>query len=236
MRESHMNEREAHAKQFEDSHSALLLERSKLETMMRLADKQTDKLNGAKNTAVNVAEEAYQKLEKEREKLIQMQNEYEIKKRELKFQEKQLLNTKTELETAVNSALARESVAEKLITKAKSMEAVLQFKIKMLQSHFKDIVSREREISSAKLSLSHERLQFEILRKNLDKSRCNLCKLDENIEESGNMGVVITEIFNEPIKTIELDLEDNENNNKSIGLDAELMKLKMGILTNYDLE
>lgn len=236
MRESHMNEREAHAKQFEDSHSALLLERSKLETMMRLADKQTDKLNGAKNTAVNVAEEAYQKLEKEREKLIQMQNEYGIKKRELKFQEKQLLNTKTELETAVNSALARESVAEKLITKAKSMEAVLQFKIKMLQSHFKDIVSREREISSAKLSLSHERLQFEILRKNLYKSRCNLCKLDENIKESGNMGVVITEIFNEPIKTIELDLEDNENNNKSVGLDAELMKLKMGILTNYDLE
>lgn len=236
IRESLKHEREAHAKQFEDLHSASLLERSKLETMMRLAHKQTDIMNGARNTAANIAEEAYQKLEEEREKLTQMQNEYEIKKRELKFQEKQLLRTKTDLETAVNSTLARESIAEELITKAKSMEAVLQFKIKMLQSHFKDIVSREKEISSAKLSLSHERMQFEILRKNLYKSRCSLCKMHEKIEDSENMGIVITEICNEPKQSIELDLEHNEINNKSAGLDSKLMKLKMGILTNFDLE
>lgn len=93
-------------KQIEEERMNLVTEKAKIETNLRL-QKRTDTGNSSRaeiEAAIKVAEEAGRQADIERDRLIEIQKQYEQKRRQLTDKENTLRSKEIEMEETISSA------------------------------------------------------------------------------------------------------------------------------------
>jgi Fas-binding factor 1 len=184
LKQMQLLEHENLKKQIQDEKITILEERSKLETMARLGQKQESQISRAEiDAAVKVAEDASKQADTEREKLLEIQRQFEMKKRELVNQESQLRVKENELEMAISAAKMKELNAENAYKNIKRSEQNLAMKYQLFQRQMRELGEREDRLAREKIEMSKERLELQALRKKLYQSRCSLCKIGERSQE-----------------------------------------------------
>lgn len=93
----------------EDEKQKLIIEAAKLQTTARLSENsQRSASNVEVETAIKVAQDATRQADLERERLMAVQRQFELRKRELIDQESTLHSKQMELESALSAVAARE--------------------------------------------------------------------------------------------------------------------------------
>ncbi|XP_021708763.1 putative protein tag-278 [Aedes aegypti] len=170
-----------------DEKTLLQEEKVKIDTLSKIQKKDQSEISRAEiDAAIKVAEDAAKQADVERERLLQLQRQFESKRRELINQESQVRNKSSELETAINSAKMKELNAENAFKSIKRAEQNLQMKMQLVQRQFREISEREDRLSKDKIELSKERLELQSMRKRLQSTRCSLCKIGERSQEIGD--------------------------------------------------
>ncbi|XP_065079447.1 fas-binding factor 1 [Ochlerotatus camptorhynchus] len=170
----------------QDERQLLLEEKVKIETLSKIQKKDQLDLSRAEiDAAIKVAEDAAKQADVERERLLQLQRQFETKRRELINQESQLRTKSSELETAISSAKMKELNAENAFKGIKRAEQNLQLKIQLVQRQFREISEREDRLSKEKIAFSKERLELQTIRKRMQTTRCSLCKIGDRSQEMG---------------------------------------------------
>lgn len=96
-------------KQIEEERMNLITEKTKLETNARLQKRSDSHTSRAEiEAALKVAEEAGRQADIERERLIDVQKQYEAKRRELSKEEHKMRSKQNELDEAMSVAIAKE--------------------------------------------------------------------------------------------------------------------------------
>ncbi|KXJ83964.1 hypothetical protein RP20_CCG024917 [Aedes albopictus] len=171
----------------QDEKTLLQEEKTKIDTLSKIQKKDQREISRAEiDVAIKVAEDAAKQADVERERLLQLQRQFEAKRRELINQESQLRTKSSELETAINGAKLKELNAENAFKSIKRAKQNLQMKIQLVQRQFREISEREDRLSKDKIELSKERLELQSMRKRLQSTRCSLCKIGERSQEIGD--------------------------------------------------
>lgn len=103
----------------------LITEKAKLETNLRLQKRPDSHTSRAEiEAALKVAEEAGRQADTERERLIDVQKQYETKRRELSKEEHAMRAKQTDLDEAINVAKAKEV---NLVTLTKLIPITFQY-------------------------------------------------------------------------------------------------------------
>ncbi|XP_058832517.1 fas-binding factor 1 [Topomyia yanbarensis] len=170
-----------------DEKQLLLEEKAKLETLDKIQKQDRTDLSRAEiDAAIKVAEDAAHQCDQERERLLQLQRQYETKRREMIGQESQLRAKSSELENAISNARTRVMAAESAFKSIKRAEQNMQLKMQLVQRQFREVSEREDRLAKDKIELSKERLELQSMRKRLQTNRCNLCKIGERSQEIGD--------------------------------------------------
>ncbi|XP_058462971.1 trichohyalin [Malaya genurostris] len=181
---------EEHARmmqKIQDEKQQLLAEKAKLETLGKIHRQDRSDLSRAEiDAAIKVAENASHESDMERERLLQLQRQYETKRRELINQENQLRAKSNELENSIGRARTREMAAESAFKNVKRAEQNMHLKLQLVQRQFREVSEREDRLAKDKIELSKERLELQSLRKRLQTNRCSLCKINEKSQEMGD--------------------------------------------------
>ncbi|XP_063709114.1 cingulin-like protein 1 [Culicoides brevitarsis] len=208
-------------KQIEEERMNLITEKAKIETNLRLQKRPDTHTSRAEiEAALKVAEEAGRQADIERERLIDVQRQYETKRRELSKEEHSMRAKQLELEEAINVAKAKEKMAETSLKNVKTLERNILIKLQVLQRHKKELHERESKLSIEKLNLSRERMQLDNVRRKQLDNRCSLCKIGEKSMEISNLLSTTTPNDNIPEQNI-FDTADDD-----IDVDLSLNKLR----------
>lgn len=96
-------------KKLEEEKAGLLIEKAKLETIARVQPLSNNDTSRAEiEAAVKIAQDAARQADEERERLFETQRRFEVKKRELIDKEQALREKEINLDSAINSAKAKE--------------------------------------------------------------------------------------------------------------------------------
>lgn len=170
----------------QEERQLLLEEKAKIDTLSKIQEKDQSDLSRAEiDAAIKVAEDAAKQADVERERLLELQRQFESKRRELINQESQLQTKSSELETAINSAKVKQLNAENSFKGIKRVEQNLRLKMQFVQRQFREISEREDNLSKEKIALSKERLELQTIRKRMQTMRCSSCKIGERSQEIG---------------------------------------------------
>ncbi|XP_058065542.1 fas-binding factor 1 homolog [Anopheles bellator] len=185
---------------------ALLEEKAKFETMAQLHSKVHPgggsglSSRAEVEAAVKVAEEATHQADKEKERYLQLQRQFEAKRRELLSRESQLRETSAELESAIERARLRERNAENVYQGVRKAEQNAQLKMQLVQRQFREVSEREDRLAKDKIEFSKERLELQAIRRKLQQNRCSLCKIGEKSQEIGDLLTTNTDSVADDLK------------------------------------
>ncbi|XP_035788320.1 fas-binding factor 1 homolog [Anopheles albimanus] len=183
---------------------ALLEEKVKLETMAQLQSS-SSQLKGATSqaeidAAIKVTEEATRQADKEKDRYLQLQRQFETKRRELLSREGYLRERSDELETAMERARQRERNAENVYRSVRKAEQNLQLTMQLVQRQFREVSEREDRLAKEKIELSKERLELQAVRRKLQQTRCSLCRIGEKSQEIGDLLTTNTDSVADDLK------------------------------------
>ncbi|XP_058122456.1 fas-binding factor 1 homolog [Anopheles ziemanni] len=183
----------------------LLEERAKLETMAQLQSKSLPVAGGGGSrveveAALKVAEEAARQADVEKERYLQLQRQFEAKRRELMTRESKLRESTDEMESAIERARLRERNAENVYRSLRRAEQNVQLKVELVQRQFREVSEREDRLAKDKIELSKERLELQATRRKLQQTRCSLCKIGEKSQEIGELLTTNTDSVADDLK------------------------------------
>ncbi|XP_049542535.1 fas-binding factor 1 homolog [Anopheles darlingi] len=183
---------------------ALLEQKVKLETMAQLQSS-SSQLKGTTSqaeidAAIKVTEEATRQADKEKDRYLQLQRQFETKRRELLSREGHLRERSDELESAIERARQRERNAENVYRSVRKAEQNLQLKMQLVQRQFREVSEREDRLAKEKIELSKERLELQAVRRKLQQTRCSLCKIGEKSQEIGDLLTTNTDSVADDLK------------------------------------
>lgn len=188
LKESVLKEQQIVSEEIQAERLKITEEKVKLETLKKLNESQRPNksiLENEVNIAIKVAKEAAHQSDLEREALMGIQRQFELKKREMIDYENRIRRKEAELEMVLQVAKQREHKAEEIIRHLKAMEQKILIKYQQLSVNVQDFVQREKKLNSEQQILSKERLELQNLRKQMnDKNASNskLAQLQDNIE------------------------------------------------------
>lgn len=154
---------------------AIVTEKSRLETAARL--NQNYDINKGKaeiEAALQVAKEATELTDNEREKLCRKQCELEILKRSLVDRERKLQMKEHEIENVAKMAEQKYRDGEKALLEARTIENRCSDRLKDIQRHSSSLAIREKKLAEDKIALSKERLS---LHNRVAENQCGLCRV-----------------------------------------------------------
>uniref|UniRef100_A0A182IYH0 Fas-binding factor 1 C-terminal domain-containing protein n=1 Tax=Anopheles atroparvus TaxID=41427 RepID=A0A182IYH0_ANOAO len=183
----------------------LLEERTKLETMAQLQSKSLPLAGGGSSrveveAALKVAEEAARQADAEKERYLQLQRQFEAKRRELMTRESKLRERTDEMESVIERARLRERNAENVYRSLRRAEQNVQLKVELVQRQFREVSEREDRLAKDKIELSKERLELQAIRRKLQQTRCSLCKIGEKSQEIGELLTTNTDSVADDLK------------------------------------
>ncbi|CRK87852.1 CLUMA_CG001639, isoform A [Clunio marinus] len=186
LKQSQLNEHAKLLKELEDERLKLQEEKARVEIAKTLQSRHSDDsgLSRAEiDAAVKYAEEAASESEKQRQRFIEMQRLYEIKRHELMDQENSLRVKQSELENSIFKMKQREKQAEQSVKQTKKTELMLMAKYQSLQKYTMELSERETKIAKERLDVNQEKLDLQSQRRKLFETRCSLCKIGEKADE-----------------------------------------------------
>ncbi|XP_055631374.1 fas-binding factor 1 [Toxorhynchites rutilus septentrionalis] len=193
LKQSQLEEHNVLRQKIENEKQLLLEEKAKLETLSKIQRKDSTEISRAEiEAAIKVAEDAAHQSDLERERLIELQRQFEIKKRAIINQGSVLRAKADALDNATSEAKMKELNAENAFKSVKRAEQNLQLKLQLIQKQFREISEREDRLSRDKIELSKERLELQAVRKRLQTTRCSLCKIGERTQEMGEYLTTVT--------------------------------------------
>jgi hypothetical protein len=184
LKESILAEQEKMMLQLTEEKLSLSAEKSRLETSSKLVmNYDAQRAKTEIEAAVQIAREAAELTDKEREQLHREKCEVEKLKRTLLDQERKLSLRENELDNLMKDAERKIGQGEKAIFESKTMENKYNERLKDLQNQLVTLANRERKLAEEKIALSKERLALNTLAR--QSKKCSLCsadpqKLDEN--------------------------------------------------------
>ncbi|XP_050092079.1 fas-binding factor 1 homolog [Anopheles aquasalis] len=183
---------------------ALLEEKVKLETMAQLQSS-SGQLKGTTSqaeidAAIKVTEEATRQADREKDRYLQLQRQFETKRRELLSREGHLRERSDELESAMERARQRERNTENVYRSVRKAEQNLQLKMQLVQRQFREVSEREDRLAKEKIELSKERLELQAVRRKLQQTRCSLCRIGEKSQEIGDLLTTNTDSVADDLK------------------------------------
>lgn len=151
-------EQEKQALQLTEERLALQTEKSRLETAAKLhQNHDPQKAKAEVEAAIQVAKEAAELTDKERENLLQKQHGLEVMKRSLHDREQKLSLKERELHTLSQQAENRIRESQKAMDDAKMLEIKYNERLKDIQNQLVSLTNRERKLAEEKIALSKER-------------------------------------------------------------------------------
>ncbi|KAF2887920.1 hypothetical protein ILUMI_18253 [Ignelater luminosus] len=152
-------------------------EKARLETAAKLNQNyDAQKARAEIDAAIQVAKEATELTDREREALHRQQSEAEILKRNLLDKEHKLALKENELHEMLKNAERKMQDGEKAIREAKTLEAKYNTRLKDIQGQLMSLMNREKKLAEEKISLSKERLSLHNSLRQVKK--CSLCAAD----------------------------------------------------------
>ncbi|KAK4876733.1 hypothetical protein RN001_009239 [Aquatica leii] len=188
-KETALAEQEKAILQLTEEKLSISAEKSRLETAAKLTnsfDTQRDRVEI--DAAIQVAKQAAERTDKEREKLHKQQSELESLKRDILDKQRQLASKERELEEMIVSAERKAKDGEKALAEAKLLGHQYNSRLKDIQSQLISLTNREKKVAEEKIALSKERMYLHNNLKQIKK--CSLCTADDfNKPEDGNSNV-----------------------------------------------
>lgn len=185
MKEAQLAENEKIMLQLTEEKLAIAAEKSRLETSSKLSQNYDAHRSRAEiEAALQVAREATELTDREREKLCKQQSDTEIFKRTLLDKERKLLLKEQEIENITKIAEQKYRDGEKAILEARLIEGKCGDRLKDIQRHSSSLAQREKKLAEEKIALSKERLA---IHQTIKENKCSLCRVDgyqshENID------------------------------------------------------
>lgn len=154
---------------------SLIAEKSRLETTSKLqASYDTSKGKAEIEAALQVAKEATDLTDREREKLCKKQSELELFKRTLQERERKLYMKEQEVDNLGKIAEQKFKDGEQALLQARVIENRCSERLKDVQRHSHSLANREKKLAEDKIFISKERLAIH----NTTENKCSLCKVD----------------------------------------------------------
>lgn len=153
-----LEEQERNMLKITEERLALQAEKSRLETIAKLTESQDPQKGRAEiEAAIQVAKEAAELTDKERENLHRKQYELEMMKRNFLDREQKLSLKEKELEGLSQEAQRKIKGGEKALSIAKELEIKYTDRLRDLQNQMLSLTNREKKLTEEKISLSKER-------------------------------------------------------------------------------
>lgn len=162
---------------------ALAVERSKLETAAKLNQNyEPQRVKAEIDAAVQVAKDATEMADKEREQLQRQQIEIETFKRNLIDRERKLEQREIELSKAIRNADKKYKDGERALAEAKNLESNYNDRLRLIQNQLVHLTNREKKLAEEKIALSKERLALNNAFR--QRRKCGLCAADDEVSKS----------------------------------------------------
>lgn len=177
LKEALLAEQEKILLQLTEEKLSLSVEKTKFETASKITlQSDPQRVKSEIDAAIQVAREATEMTDKEREALQKEKCEIEKLKRTLTDQERKQKIRESELENMRREAEDRMAQGERAISEAKLMEGRFNERLKDLQGQLYVLSNREKKLAEEKIALSKERLALNTLIR--QSKKCGLCEAD----------------------------------------------------------
>ncbi|XP_017780910.1 PREDICTED: uncharacterized protein PFB0145c [Nicrophorus vespilloides] len=179
LRESILADQDKMIQEITEQKLALHTEKIKLETSIKLGqnyDSQRAKVE--MEAAMQVAKEAAEMTDRERDNLLRQIREVEILKRNLIDREKKVSSRELELEKSLEHANRKNAVGERALEEARMLQINYNERLREIQAQMASLTARERKLAEEKISISRERLALHNNVKQMKK--CSLCAIDNS--------------------------------------------------------
>ncbi|XP_044745216.1 fas-binding factor 1 [Coccinella septempunctata] len=177
LKESLLAEQEKMMLQLTEEKLTMSAEKARMETSSKLnVQFDTQKAKAELEAAIQVAKEAAEMTDREREMLQRRILEVESLKRVLKDKERKLTSKEDELSEMLELSERKYQEGERALRDAKMTEAKCNEKMRLLQSQLLQLSAREKKISEEQIALSKERLALNTQLR--QKQNCRLCSAE----------------------------------------------------------
>ncbi|KAK9887647.1 hypothetical protein WA026_023726 [Henosepilachna vigintioctopunctata] len=220
LKESMLADQERIMLQLTEEKLTISAAKSRLETTSKLnVQYDVQKAKAELDAAMEVAREAAEMTDREREALQKQLCEVESRKRNLQDRERKLASREIELTRLVQAAEAKSQEGEKALEESKIIEMRCNDRMKQLQFQLTQLSNREKKITEEKIALSKERIALNTLIQ--QKKWCTLCgenQNPENMKGDWNNDFIQDNILHFPrfdvseAELIRLQFEDREEN------------------------
>ncbi|KAL3275778.1 hypothetical protein HHI36_020523 [Cryptolaemus montrouzieri] len=177
LRESLLAEQEKVMLQLTEEKLSVSAEKSRLQTTSKLnVQYDSQKAKAELEAAIQVAKEAAEMTDRERETLQRQICEVESLKRTLQDKERKLNSREIDLARLSQIAEEKSQEGEKALQEAGLIEMRFNERMKQLQFQLLQLSNREKKITEEKISLSKERIALNTLMR--QRRTCSLCSTD----------------------------------------------------------
>lgn len=179
LRETILAEQEKSLHELTEEKIQLHSERVRLETASKLnPNYDAQRAKAEVEAAIQVAKEAAEMTDKERENLIKQIREIETLKRTLLDKESRLKNRERDLDVAMEHANRKNLLGEKALEDARIIQMNYNDKLREMQAQISSMNMRERKLAEDKIAISKERLTLHSNARQLKK--CGLCAVENH--------------------------------------------------------
>ncbi|XP_065160889.1 myosin-1 [Atheta coriaria] len=179
LRETILAEQEKSLHELTEEKIQLHSERVRLETASKLnPNYDAQRAKAEVEAAIQVAKEAAEMTDRERENLIKQIREIETLKRTLLDKESRLKNRERDLDVAMEHANRKNLLGEKALEDARIIQMNYNDKLREMQAQISSMNMRERKLAEDKIAISKERLTLHSNARQLKK--CGLCAVENH--------------------------------------------------------
>ncbi|XP_045462068.1 inner centromere protein A [Harmonia axyridis] len=177
LKESLLAEQEKMMIQLTEEKLSISAEKARLTTTSKLnVQFDTQKAKAELEAAIQVAKDAAEMTDRERDTLQRRILEFESLKRVIKDKERKLVSKEEELSELIYVSEQKYKNGERALKDAKMTEAKCNEKMRILQDQLLQLSSREKKVSEEQIALSKERLELNTLIRR--KQNCKLCSAE----------------------------------------------------------
>ncbi|XP_071050187.1 fas-binding factor 1 homolog [Onthophagus taurus] len=178
LKDTLLGEQEKLILQLTEERLALATERKRFETQSKLSQNYDSQKGKAElEAAIQVAKEAAEMTDRERDVLYKQQAELESLKRVVIDREKKVSFKEKDLEGKIKETLRKSIEGEKAIEDAKTLERNVNNRMREIQMQLNALAGREKKLADEKIAMSKERLK---LNNELSRvKKCSLCSAGE---------------------------------------------------------
>ncbi|KAF5287870.1 hypothetical protein FQA39_LY15646 [Lamprigera yunnana] len=177
LKENMLAEQEKTILQLTEEKLLISAEKSRLETRSKLNDTFENKRDKVEiDAAIQVAKDAADRIDREREKLQKKQCELESLKQSVVDKRHQLMLRETQLQDMFLSAERKAKDGDRALSEAKALEIKYNSRLKDIQAQLISLSAREKKLAEEKIALSKERVSLH--NKLQQTKKCSLCTSD----------------------------------------------------------